>query len=137
MSYLHWRMSPSVRLEITILCFTMQESAETLRNALRHTGWKRRFVFYERYQFAVLFFTIYGWKLKVFSFFFSFYKKKIISVLCVYDKTGVVEISAVFLSLSSETNARTRQDLYNSKQYRFCPHTLLQSTQNESSFERL
>ncbi len=39
----------------------------------------------------------------------------------------------VFLSLSSKTDARARQDLYDRKQYRFCPHALLQSMQSKSS----
>ncbi len=34
--------------------------------------------------------------------------------------------SGVFLSLSSKTNACSRQDLYNSEQYGFCSHALLQ-----------
>ncbi len=38
------------------------QSAETLRNTLRHTDQKRRFAVYEHDHIAVLFFTISGWK---------------------------------------------------------------------------
>ncbi len=38
---------------------------------------------------------------------------------CVYGQTGLVQISVVFLSLSSKTNACTRQDLHDRKQYHF------------------
>ncbi len=45
----------------------------------------------------------------------------------------VLRKQVVFLSLSSET----RKDLYDSKQYHFCPHGLLQSKQNDSYLEGL
>ncbi len=60
-----------------------------------------------------------------------------ISIFCIRGQTGIVQISGVFLALSSKTNARARQDLYDSKQYRFCPQAPLQSTQNESSSKGL
>ncbi len=39
----------------------------------------------------------------------------------------------MFPTLSYKTNAHASQDLYDSKQCRFCPHAPLQSTQNETS----
>ncbi len=54
-----------------------------------------------------------------------------------YGWTGIVQISGVFLSLSFKTNALPGRGLHNSKQYRFCQHMPLQSTQNESPSERL
>ncbi len=90
------------------------QSAETLRNALRHTDQKRWFAVYKHDRSAALFFTICGRKQDdIFEY--------IISIFCVYGWTGTVQISGVFLS----------------KQYRFCPHVLLQSTQNWSSSEGL
>ncbi len=44
---------------------------------------------------------------------------KTFSVFSVHGQTGFVQISGMFLSLSSKTNARARQDLYNSKHNRF------------------
>ncbi len=43
-----------------------------------------------------------------------------------------MQISAVFLSLSSKTTAHATKGRYDSKQYHFCPHVVLQSTQNKS-----
>ncbi len=45
-------------------------------------------------------------------------------MFCIYGRTGIVQMSGVFLSLSSKTIARARQDLYNSQQYRFCAEGL-------------
>ncbi len=93
------------RLEITILSFTtpFQKLNETLYSTER----KRRFVVCKHDRFAVLCFTVYGWK-----------QKEIF--ICVYGQTGIVQISAVFLSLSSKTKACTTQELWNSKQCHFC-----------------
>ncbi len=84
---------------------------------------------YERDRLAVLFFTIYGQKHRFFSRYFQYFMFMTDLVVC--------KISGDFLSLSSKTNACTRKDLYNSKQYRFCPHAPLQSPQIESSSEGL
>ncbi len=54
------------------------------------------------------FFSIYGWKQESVSL-------QIISIFVFVAGTGIVQISGVFLSLSSKTNAHTRQDLYGSK----------------------
>ncbi len=43
------------------------------------------------------------------------------NMLCLLP-TGIVQLSYIFLSLSSKTNAYTRQDFYDTKQYYFCPH---------------
>ncbi len=43
----------------------------------------------------------------------------------------------MFHSLSSKTNARTKQEFYDRKQYHFCPQAPLQLTQNERSSEEL
>ncbi len=55
----------------------------------------------------------------------------------VYGWNGFVQISVMCLSLSSKTNARVREDLYDRKQYHFCPHMALQSAQIEFSSEAL
>ncbi len=57
---------------------------------------------------------------------------EIISTFCVYGQTGFVQISGMCLSLSSKTKACARRDFFDSKQYRFCPHAVPQSTQNKS-----
>ncbi len=62
---------------------------------------------------------------------------QIISIFCVYGWTGIVPTSAVFLLLSSKTNAHARQDFYYSKQHCFCTHGPLLSMQNESFSEGL
>ncbi len=117
-------MRPSARkLEIRRQsCFLQSlwlfRSAEMLQNAPRHTDRKRRFVVSFMIDPHFLFFSINGLKREdVFLL--------IISVFCVYGWTGVSQISGVFLSLLSVTNARARQDLYDSKQCCFCPHVLL------------
>ncbi len=97
------------------------QSAETLQNALRYTDKKRRFVVSKHDQSTVLFFTIYSWKQEdIFLL--------IISIFSVYGQTGIVQMSGMFLSLSSKTNGDETPDLHDSKQYHFCPHVMLQST---------
>ncbi len=53
------------------------------------------------------------------------------------QRTDIVQITVVFLSFASKTNARSRQDLHDSKQDRFCPQVPLQSTQNYNSSQGL
>ncbi len=89
---------------------------------------KRRFVVYEHDQSAVLFFTLDSWKQEEIFLY-------IISIFYLYEQTGFVQVRIIFLSLSFRTNARNRQDLYDRKQYHCCPHGVLQSTQNLSSFK--
>ncbi len=60
-----------------------------------------------------------------------------ISIFCVYDGTGILQRSGMFLLFSYKTKAWARQDLYNSKQYCFYLCAPLQSTQNENTSEGL
>ncbi len=90
------------------------QSAETLQNALQRTDWRRRFVVYEHDQAVVVFFTIYGWKQKVIFL-------RIISIFCVYDWTGIVQISGWFLHSLPKQTLALDVIFMTVSQYHFCP----------------
>ncbi len=102
-------MRPPVRLEITILSFTMllpdplsqQKHYEILYST--QTG-RDNLLFTNLIDSLFSFFTVYGWKQE------DIYLQ-IISVFSVYSQSGIVQISDVLLLLFSKTNARARQDL--------------------------
>ncbi len=73
---------------------------------------KKRFVVYEHDRSAVRFFSLCGWKQEDFFL-------QIISVVCANKWCF--------------SHSWARQDLLDRKQYHFCPHEALQSTQNERS----
>ncbi len=96
---------------------------ETLQNTLRHTG-REVLLFMSMIDlvFSFLPFMVESWR----TFFFRWFQYFVFMA-----KEGIVQINAVFLSLSSRTNACARQDLYDS------PRTSLQSKQNNISSEGL
>ncbi len=117
----HRHMRPSARgVEIIFLLFhnafvSLLSQQKCNENALRLTDRKRQFVGYEHDRSTVLFLPSMVGSRRIFFFGDNF------SILCLCW-TGIVEISSVFLSLSSKINALFRQDLYDRKRYIFWPH---------------
>ncbi len=120
---LHQQMRPSVgTLEITILSFTDLCSVRSVcRNAMK------RFVTHRQEE---MIFCRWAWSIRCSLFCYlclevrGYFPLDHFSILCLWP--SILQISGMFLSLSFKTNAYTRQDLYDSKQYHFCQHASLQ-----------